>query len=271
MIPNCTQSRESRMSESILLTRDGHVAVLTLSRPQQLNALTRSMSDELAEHFWSLNKDHDTRAIILTGSGGNFCQGGDFSDNEGKIENPVEGRVRLQRGRRLIELMVGGPKPVIGAISGHTIGLGMSIALACDFVVAADNVQFNTGFARLGLAAEYGLTFTLRQRIGLAQTKRLLMLPKKIKAEEALALHLVDTVCPLAELETTALNFAREFAEAPPLVVAYTKAALAKNPQTVQAAMDIEHDYQGALYMTQDHVEAVKASFKKRKPEFTGR
>lgn len=259
------------MSESILLTRDDSIAVLTLNRPQQLNALTRSMQDELCEQLWTLNKDRDVRAIVLQGAGGNFCAGGDFGDNESRIENPVEGRVRLMRGARTIELLVTGPKPVVAAVSGHCIGLGMSIALACDYLIAADNAQFNTGFARMGLASEMGLTWTLRQRIGLGKTKRLLMSAKKIAAEPALAMQLVDEVCPLADLENAALTLAREFAEAPPLVAAYTKAVLAKNPQTVQAAMDIEHDYQGALYMTQDHVEAIKASFKKRKPEFTGR
>ncbi len=254
----------------ILLERDGAVATLTLNRPTQMNTITREMNAQLREHLLALHKDRAVRAIVLTGAGGNFCTGGDFDDNESKIENPVEGRVRLMDGAHLIELLVNGPKPVIAAVPGYCYGMGMSLALACDYIVAADTVQFNAAFGRLGLIAEMGLTWTLPRRIGLGRTKQLLMLSKKVNASDALAMQLIDEVCAADALAGVAAERAREFATAAPLAVAYTKAALAKSHSTIEAAMATEHDYQGALYLTRDHVEGVKAMFKKRKAEFTG-
>lgn len=254
----------------ILLTRADDVATLTLNRPGQMNTVTRAMSEELYARLFELNKDRSCRAIVLTGAGGNFCTGGDFDDNESRIENPVEGRVRLSQSAHLIELLVNGPKPVIAAVDGYAYGLGMSLALACDYVIATDRAVFNPAFSRLGLGAELGLTWTLRQRIGLGRTKQLLMLSKKVVGAEALAMQMVDELCPADKLTEIAGERAREFGAAAPLAVAYTKLALAKGHATVEAAMATEHEYQAALYMTRDHVEGVKAMFKKRKPEFTG-
>jgi enoyl-CoA hydratase/carnithine racemase len=255
----------------LLLTRDEGVATITLNRPEKMNTVTRAMNAQLNEQLLALNKDRTCRAIVLTGAGGNFCTGGDFGDNESRIENPVEGRVRLMESARLIEMLVNGPKPVIAAVGGYCYGMGMSLALACDYIVAADNVQFNPAFGRLGLIAELGLTWTLPRRIGLGKTKQLLMLSKKVNATEAFGMQMVDELCPLADLGSVALERAREFGNAAPLAVAYTKAALAKSHATIEAAMTTEHDYQGALYLTQDHIEGVKAMFKKCKPEFTGK
>lgn len=254
----------------ILFARDGDVAVITLNRPQHMNTLTRAMTAQLYDHLLMLNKDRTCRAIVLTGAGGNFCTGGDFADNESKIENPVEGRVRLMEGAHIIELLVTGPKPVIAAVPGYCYGMGMSLALACDYIVADDKVQFNAAFGRLGLIAELGLSWTLPRRVGQGKARQLLMLSKKVNAEAALTMQLVDEVCAAEQLQSVALERAREFAAAAPLAVAYTKAALAKSHNTIEAAMATEHDYQGALYLTRDHVEGVKAMFKKRKPEFNG-
>lgn len=254
----------------ILLARDGAVAVLTLNRPAQMNTVTRAMTAQLHDHLLALHKDRACRAIVLTGAGGNFCTGGDFGDNESRIENPVEGRVRLLEGAHIVELLVTGPKPVIAAVPGYCYGMGMSLALACDYIVADDRAQFNAAFGRLGLIAELGLSWTLPRRVGLGRTKQLLMLSKKVDAAAALAMQLVDEVCAAAQLQGVALERAREFAAAAPLAVAYTKAALAKSHNTIEAAMATEHDYQGALYLTRDHVEGVKAMFRKRKAEFSG-
>ncbi|MET0379809.1 MAG: enoyl-CoA hydratase/isomerase family protein [Spongiibacteraceae bacterium] len=258
------------VTTDILLSRDEGVATLTLNRPEKMNTVTRIMGEQLYALLLELNKDRSCRAIVITGAGGNFCTGGDFSDNESKIENPVEGRVRLLQSAHLIELLVNGPKPVIAAVDGYAYGMGMSLALACDYIIATDKTVFNAAFSRLGLAAELGLTWTLPRRIGVGKTKQLLMLSKKVTGADALAMQMVDELCPSATLAAVALERAREFAAAAPLVVAYTKSALAKGHATVESAMATEHEYQAALYMTHDHVEGVKAMFKKRKPEFNG-
>jgi len=261
---------ESPVDAPVLLRREGGIAVLTLNRPQRRNAMSRSMQAALYEQLYALSKEADCRAIVLEGAGGCFCAGGDFEDNEGKIRNSVEGRVRLMASARLIELLLTGPKPVIAAVEGHAYGAGLAIALACDYIVGAADAKFCAALSRLGLAGELGLTWTLPRRVGMGRTKQLLMLSKVVTGEAALAMNLVDECSASGGALDSALAMAAEFAQAPPLAVAYTKAALAQGHATPAAAMATEHDYQGALYTSRDHANAVIALFKKRQPEFKG-
>src|SRR5690606_21456640 len=164
------------------------------------------------------------RAIVLTGAGGSFCAGGDLDSLPD--HDPMATRRRLERSHELLRMIVTGPKPVIAAVNGYAFGAGLSLAAACDFVLAAPDASFGAVFGKVGLMADMGLLWSLPQRIGLAQTKRLLFTSAVLKAEQAVEIGLVDRIGgdkPLVE----AVALAEYVAAEPHRAVAATKPELA--------------------------------------------
>jgi len=169
-----------------------------------------------------------------------------------------------------VRLISGMGKPVVAAVEGYAAGAGFSLAMAADCVVAADTAKFVSSFAKVSLLPDLGLLWTLPQRVGLAQAKRLLLSARVVTAEEGLRLGLVDEVAEAGRAIDRAREVAAEMSAHAPISAALVKAAYARGINSLDDALGYEMDNQAALYLTQDHREAVAAFLEKRPPVFRG-
>lgn len=254
---------------SVLIETADAVAIVTLNEPATRNALTPSLRDTLMEALSGLVASPACRAIVLTGAETSFCAGGDL--NSLPDHDPMAIRRRLGRSHDLIRLIVAGPKPVIAAVNGHAFGAGLSLAAACDVVLASPAARFGAVFGKVGLMGDMGLLWSLPQRIGVAQTRRLLFTSATLDAEAALGLGLVDRCAGPETLVEEACALARGLAEAPPLAVAATKAVLARGPASLDHILAAEMDQQTLLFSTEDFVEGRRAFMERRSAVFRGR
>ena len=254
------------MSEQdVIVERDGATLILILNNPARRNALSMKLRTAMIQAFESLEAYSSIRAVLLTGAGSTFCAGGDISGMN--VRTLAEGRQRFRITHHLVRLMVHCSKPLIAAVEGHAVGAGLSVALCCDTVVAAETARFGAGFGRIGLIADMGLNHTLPARVGMGRARQILFYGEQMDAAAAEHIGIVDHVVQ----EGGALDFARRraahFADAAPLPVALTKALLAEG---LDAALERELDMQSTLFLTSDHVEGREAFMAKRKPVFRG-
>lgn len=256
------------MTAPVLLSREGEIAIVTLNEPERRNALSLAMREMLGEVLDEAMAG-DARAIVLTGAAGHFCSGGDIKSFDPGAPL-VDIRDRLGRLHRVARLLLAGRKPVIAAVDGYAFGAGVSLALACDHVVAATDSRFCASFNRVALMADLALLYTLPARVGMGKARELLMLGEIVEAEEALAIRLVDRLAEPGRVLQTAIERAKLFAAAPPVALAITKAALARTPAPLEAILQMEVDGQSALFGTADHAEGRAAFLEKRQPRFQG-
>lgn len=247
----------------------GAIRIIRLNYPAKRNALSLSLRAELFAAVESTIANETVRAIVLTGSGGAFCAGGDISSMQNAAG--VAGRQRLANLHRLVRLLVAGPKPVIAAVEGYAYGAGMSLALLCDQVVAASDAKFCCSFGKVGLMPDMAALWTVPQRVDAGWTRRLLMLAEEIDGETAGRIGLVDQVVPPGQALDAALTLAGRFASQAPLPIAFTKAALARGPQPLENLLALEADNQALLFNSEDFAEGRDAFLAKRKPVFKGR
>lgn len=241
------------------IERHGAVALLRLSRPEQLNALSLQMKDELAEALSTLLGDSAVRALVLTGAGRAFCAGADLTDLA--PESGVAFAERLRRLQRsLIELLAGAEIPVIGAINGAAVGGGFAIATTCDVLLAAPDAFFLAPQLGLGLAPDLGLVATLAARVGGARTRALLLTASRLSADEAKDWGLVHEVVPGPDLVETAMALATEMAARPAAGIAATKRMLdALDGTDRRTILRLEAAELALLRLTEEHGEAVAA------------
>ncbi|KJS08880.1 MAG: enoyl-CoA hydratase [Gammaproteobacteria bacterium BRH_c0] len=257
------------MTQLVLSEQHGEVTLLTLNRPKARNAMSLDLILAMQVAFDQCMEDSSCRAIVVRGAEGHFCSGGDVSGmtNERSV---AESRRRMEIFHHLARTIVAGPKPVIAAVEGFAAGAGFSLALNADYLVAATDAKFISSFAKVGLQPDMGMLWTLRQRVGLGQAKRIVATACKVEADEALALGLVDEVVANAELLERAITIAREFCANAPMPLAMMKRAYARGIHTFEDALRNEMDNSPALYLTKDHREAVVAFMEKRPPIFKG-
>lgn len=257
------------MAGHIQITRHNQVTVLALENPASRNALSTNMVVELIAALEAAYSDTDCRALVLTGAGDHFCAGGDVSEMQ--ADRPMLGsRLRIERAHRIVRLLNGGPKPVVCAVEGIAYGLGLSLAMASDFVVASESASFCAVFNKVGLVPDMGLMWSLPQRVGVAQAKQLFFTARQVKIEEAQHLGMVDQRVATGSAEVEAIALAQQMATAAPIPVALIKAAYAKGDVTLDDVLRTEVDHQPALYLSRDHQEGVAAFRERRAPEFSG-
>jgi enoyl-CoA hydratase/carnithine racemase len=258
------------MNEDLVLVEsaDG-VTTLTLNSPKTRNALSRDLLLTLGERLEAVRTDESCRAVLLQGAAGTFCSGGDVSGMQAKRTLPV-GRERMVIAQRCVQLIRHMGKPVISAVEGHAAGAGFSLALVADYVVASREAKFVSGFAKVGLIPDMGLMYSLKERVGLGEAKRILMSSRSVGAEEGLRLGIVDQVAEPGGALAAARAVALEMAAHAPIPVALIKSAYARGMTCIEDALDFEMDNQAALYLTGDHREAVAAFMEKRSPQFRG-
>ena len=251
---------------------NGPVAVITLDRPDRLNALTFEVYAELRDTFAALADCPAVRAVILTGAGRGFCSGGDVEAIIGKLLNKDrQGLLEFTRMTcDLVRNIRALPKPVVAAVNGVAAGAGAVIALACDFRVGTDHSSFAFLFTKVGLAgADMGSAYLLPRTIGFARATELLMLGDKIAGEDARRVGLLHCVVPADDLMEEAHGLASRLAAGPSFALAKTKELLNRELEMdFDAALEAEAEAQAICMESPNFKEAYEAFMAKRKPTF---
>ncbi|HEY9316081.1 enoyl-CoA hydratase/isomerase family protein [Williamsia sp.] len=253
----------------ILLDHRGALRLITLNRPHLRNAIDVPLRTALAEAIEAAMDDDIVRALVITGSGGAFCSGGDISTMDPLTPDQV--RTRAQAAQRVVRAIWKGAKPVVAAVEGPAFGAGAALALACDRVVAARDSSFGTTFTAVGLAGDMGIFASLPARIGVAAAKQLLMLPRRIGGEEASRLGLVDSLVDSGTALDSALADADRLVQGPPLALAAIKSQLGTPERNRFDVLDDEVENQVTLWQSDDFAEGVAAFRGKRTAHFRGR
>jgi enoyl-CoA hydratase len=258
--------------ETLRVERDGDVLVVTIDHPRsELNAVDATLHHELARLFRLLRRERDARAVVLTGAGRAFCAGGDLAWFPELRDVEALDALRLDA-RQMIWDLLDVEVPVVCGLNGHAMGLGASIALLCDLVVAADSARIGDPHVRVGLVAGDGGTVIWPLAVGPAKAKEHLLLGEPMTASEAERLGLVNRVVAAEDVLAASLDLAHRLADLPPLAVRGTKLAV---NQQVRAALLVSFDTATALelstFHSADHAEAVAAAREGRVPRFEGR
>jgi enoyl-CoA hydratase/carnithine racemase len=257
--------------EAITVADAGGVRTLTLSRPQARNALTEAMVAVLHEQVVLAARDDGVRALVLTGSGAAFCAGADLARFEEAVGQSAF-RFESHRLTELVGLLERVEKPVIAAVNGVAVGLGVQLALACDLRVGAESASFAFTEGRLGLLPTHGGVARLVKLVGLARARDLLLGSATIDARRAHELGLLTEVVPDGELDAAAKRLAADALRRAPQSYGLTKRLLSLAASAdLQSAMAAETIAQSLLVGTEDHEEGVRAARERRPPEFTGR
>ena len=255
--------------------KDG-VAILTMNRPERLNAMSRPMLEAMEAALGRLAGAPEIGAVVLTGAGRAFCAGGDVKAMAegaevagGSLEERAQQlRARMEVSRWLHEM----PKPTIAMVRGAAAGAGLSLALACDLRVASDTAKFTTAFARVGYSGDFGGSYFLTRLVGTARARELYFTAELLDAARALAIGLVNRVVPDAELETETLGLAGRLARGPRIAHRYIKRNMnAAESGTLAELLDLEAWHHTRTGLTEDHREAARAFVEKREPLFHGR
>ncbi len=262
------------MSQEFEEKLSDRVALLTMNRPDRLNALSAPILDGLLEALPRLAADPSVNVIVLTGAGRGFCAGGDVKNmaagaNQFGVEEAVQRlRAKMEVSRLLHEL----PKPTIAMVNGPAAGAGLSIALACDYRIAAESARFITAFAKVGFSGDFGGSYFLSKLIGSGRARALYYTGGALNAKEALALGVVNQLVPDAELAATTMEFARRLANGPAIALGKMKQNFnAAETGTLAELLDMEALHQVQTGKTEDHREAARAFVEKRAPVFKGR
>lgn len=253
----------------LLLQQEGGVLHLTLNRPQALNALTTSLLDQLAAALLDANHP-SVRVVVLRGTGRGFCAGQDL--NEWETGTVPSFREHLAHYNRVIEALVHLPRPVVAAVQGVAAGAGLSLALACDLRVASRQASFTTGFSKIGLVPDSGMTYTLPRLIGWGRATEWMMTSRRIEAAEALSLGLVSQVWEANDFESELERLVAGLAQGPTQSFALIKQGL-RHSTTASLGEVLENEslLQEMAGQTHDHLEGVQAFRQKRTPLFEGR
>jgi len=258
-------------SSLVLDHRENGVAVLTLNRPDRLNALNKDLAVALNAALTSISTDKHVSIVVLTGAGRAFCAGGDLAViGKGHQDNDMTDLEPLLRsGMQSVLKMRTMRQPVIAAVNGPAACAGMNIALAADLRIASETATFGQNFVNVGLFPDYGGTYFLPEIVGPAKAAEMFYTGEMIDAKTALELGIVNHVVPATELEATAKALARKLADGPHLAIQSVKQVLygSKRDELVKA-LELEVEQQMKCFRSKDCGEGVRAFLEKRKPQF---
>ena len=257
----------------ILVERRAGYRVITLNRPDRLNAFNDAMHVALKEAIAEAEADETCRSVMITGAGRGFCAGQDLNDRLVKPGEKLPPSTSLEQYYNpLVRKLRSLPFPVIAAVNGVAAGAGCNVALACDIVMAGRSASFVQSFARIGLIPDSGGTWFLPRLVGDARARGLALLAEPLTAEKAEDWGLIWKCVDDASLVAEAQKLCEHFASAPTQGLALIKRALdASATNTLDAQLDLERDLQGIAREMPDYAEGVRAFMEKRKPNFTGR
>ncbi|MEX2159629.1 MAG: enoyl-CoA hydratase [Dehalococcoidia bacterium] len=291
------------MADDVLLDkRSDGIALITLNRPDSLNAMGGQLMPMLASFLSECAYDTSVRAVVLTGAGRAFCAGGDVKDmgrrpgtggaathqeppkTNGEVVPPTDGQrpsvFQLLdpaiAGLRDSQLRTSGMlhmmgKPTIAAVNGHAVGAGLSLALACDLRIASDKAKFATAFRNVGFSGDYGGSYYLQRLVGMGKARELYFTGDTVEADEALRLGMVNRVVPHDNLIDETLAFVAPIAAGPTAAYARMKENLSLGEHAdLRTLLDQEALYMRLTALSNDHRNAVRAFIEKEKPKFAG-
>jgi 2-(1,2-epoxy-1,2-dihydrophenyl)acetyl-CoA isomerase len=266
------------MTQDLLEVIDAGIATLTMNRPEARNAFSREMLDALATALPRLALDPAVRLVVLTGTGAAFSAGGDvksFAKSAAGAppamsfdQRVTDLRHRMEISRWLHEM----PKPTLAVISGAAAGAGLSLALACDMRIAADDAKLTTAFSKIGLSGDFGSSFFLNHLVGAAKAREMLFTGQVVRGDEATKIGLVNRAVPAAQLAEAARAWAAELAALPTVAIGYMKRNLNTGLRAgLSEVLDAEAIHMVRSFETADHKGAAVAFVEKRPPHFLGR
>ncbi|PSL30618.1 enoyl-CoA hydratase/carnithine racemase [Planomicrobium soli] len=259
------------MYETIQLIKEGRVGHLLLNRPKSMNAMNGLMMKELADCFETLLQDNTLQVLIVRGEGRAFSAGGDIKEMMDP-EQPMDIDTVMKDVSRLAKALYTLPQITIAAIHGASAGLGFSIALACDHIIAEENSKLAMNFIGIGLVPDGGGHFFLKERVGIPKAKQIIWAGQTLKAHDAMAKGLVDEVTAEGRALEHAEAYAEEMLASPLRAKLASKHALHQlKIEELDKVLDMEAAAQSAMRKSKDHLEGIQAFVEKRKPEFTGK
>ena len=254
------------MSQTVRFEKQDSIAIVTIDRPEALNALNGDVIAELEQVVTALENDRDVRCLILTGEGRSFVAGADIGEQ--KPMDVVAGRKWGQRGSALFRRIEKLEIPTIAAVNGFALGGGCELALSCDIILASEKAKFGQPEVGLGITPGFGGTQRLARLVSPGMAKQLIYTAKNIKADEAYRIGLVNAVYPLEELMPAAEKLAETIAKNAPIAVRACKKAINDGLQVdMDKAVVIEEKLFGSCFQSADQIEGMSAFLEKRKHE----
>ncbi|MFT5574556.1 MAG: enoyl-CoA hydratase [Bermanella sp.] len=255
--------------ETLLLTRAGRLLTITLNRPDLFNAVNLKLHEELAEVFVFALADVHSDVIVITGDGKAFSAGGDINHISNNAENPERFDEEVRLAKRIIFSILDLDKPLICRMNGHAVGLGATIALFCDIIIAAEHAKIGDPHVNVGLVAGDGGAIIWPQRIGLCRAKEFLLTGELLSAVDAAEIGLINHAVPAAELDAKVKALCERLLNGAQTAIRSTKILLnMESKRMAHAMMDTGLAYEALTVRTADHREAVAAMQEKRPPVF---
>jgi enoyl-CoA hydratase len=251
----------------INVTRQDHVAIVQINRPDVLNALNMKVMEEIVDALETLEKDDDIRCIILTGSAKAFAAGADIKEMADASAMEMLRRDQFARWDRIRKIK----KPIIAAVSGFALGGGCELVMICDMIIASETARFGQPEINLGVMPGAGGTQRLTRAVGKAKAMEIVLTGRMVTAEEALAMGLINKVVPVEYYLEEAKTLARVIASKPPVAVRLAKEAVLKSfDTTIEGGLEFERKNFYLLFSSNDQKEGMKAFTEKRDPDWTG-
>ncbi|MDQ0352178.1 enoyl-CoA hydratase/carnithine racemase [Alkalibacillus filiformis] len=256
------------MSETVLLNYENDVATVTLNRPEQLNAMNEELLVDLKEKLGEVQRS-EAKILVITGNGKAFSAGGDMKMML-QASGPDAFNDVMSKIKEIVLTLYQMPKVTISALNGATAGLGLSIALASDYVIAKSDAKVAMNFIGIGLIPDGGGHFFMEQRVGIVKAKQLIWEGKTLTAKEAEQLELIDLATDL-ELNEVVEGYVKQLKQAPILAMIQSKEILnGEQVSKLRSILEAETNGQLSMRQTEDHQEGVQAFLNKRKPQFKG-
>jgi 2-(1,2-epoxy-1,2-dihydrophenyl)acetyl-CoA isomerase len=259
------------LEPAVIIEKKGAVSIIRMNLPNKLNCLEPIFRDDFKSCLRQFDEDPQSPVAILTGKGRAFCAGGDLEELKDGM-TAVHGVRHMKGCNEIIGMIAGITKPIIAAVNGPAAGAGFSIAMACDIVIASTAASFMQAFTKVGLVPDMGSLYFLPRVIGMHRAKELMWTARRIKAEEAMEIGILNRLVSPETLESEALSLAEDLAAGPAFAIGLSKMLLSRSLEnTLQDMMQYEGLAQAICMQSMDHQEGVKAFYEKRKALFVGK